>query len=231
MAERAALSALQSWGGSLSDITHIILGTMSAVIDAPTFDARLINSLRLPSNVRRLAVQQMGCLTGFRCLSTAAELAAANPGARVLVVVADVRSGLQNQLPRWDPQEGPSRACIISCALFRDAASAVVVGAGPRPHEAPSARILKTASAFLPDTLEYVAIKDLDDETISWHNSKHLPDAVSQRKRGEGVRLRPGACLVLQNWWCDECSRVSSQHVAPGCDTARLAGVADSVCS
>lgn len=34
-------------------------------------------------------------LTGFRCLSLATEIAAANPAARVLVVVADVRSGLQ----------------------------------------------------------------------------------------------------------------------------------------
>lgn len=92
---------------------------MSAVIDAPTIDNRLINSMGLPLNIRRLAVQQMGCLTGFRCLSTAAELAAANPAARILVVVADVRSGLQNQLPKWDSSSGPSRACIISCALFR----------------------------------------------------------------------------------------------------------------
>jgi alpha-pyrone synthase len=181
MSQRAAHQALSAWGGDLSSITHIVFGTMSAVIDAPTTDSRLINSLGLRNDVRRLSVQQMGCLTGFRCLSTAAELAAANPAARILVVVADVRSGLQNQLPHWedDGSAGPSRACIISCALFRDAASAVVIGTGARAGEAPLAKVLRSASAFLPGTLDYVKITDGDDATISWFNSKDLPNAVS----------------------------------------------------
>jgi len=163
MASRAAQSAIASWGGPVSDITHIIFGTMSAVIDAPTIDNRLINSLDLPRDIRRLSVQQMGCLTGFRCLTTAAELAASNPAARILVVVADVRSGLQNQLPHWEESSAPTRACIISCALFRDAASAVIVGSRARPYEQPRAKVLSTGSAFLP----------------GWHNSKELPDVVS----------------------------------------------------
>jgi alpha-pyrone synthase len=181
MSQHAAQQALSAWGGDLSSITHIMFGTMSAVIDAPTTDSRLINSLGLRTDIRRLSVQQMGCLTGFRCLSTAAELAAANPAARILVVVADVRSGLQNQLPHWeqDGSSGPSRGCIISCALFRDAASAVVIGAGARAGEAPLAKVLRSASAFLPGTLDYVRITDGDDATISWYNSKDLPNAVS----------------------------------------------------
>lgn len=179
MAQRAAESAIKKWGGNVNDITHIIFGTMSAVIDAPTMDNRLINSLDLPPDIRRLSVQQMGCLTGFRCLSTAAELAAANPSARILVVVADVRSGLQNQLPHSEDTGTPSRACIISCALFRDAASAVIVGTCVRPHETPLAKVLITGSAFLPNTLDYVQIQDGEDESISWYNRKDLPDAVS----------------------------------------------------
>jgi predicted naringenin-chalcone synthase len=179
MACRAAQSAIASWGGPVSDITHIIFGTMSAVIDAPTIDNRLINSLDLPRDIRRLSVQQMGCLTGFRCLTTAAELAASNPAARILVVVADVRSGLQNQLPHWEESSAPTRACIISCALFRDAASAVIVGTRARPYEQPRAKVLSTGSAFLPGTLDYVEVKDGACDSISWHNSKELPDAVS----------------------------------------------------
>lgn len=95
MAGRAAAGALASWGGPREGITHIVFGTMSATIDAPTMDSRLVDALGLSPRVRRLSVQQMGCLTGFRCLSLAAEIAAASAGARVLVVVADVRSGLQ----------------------------------------------------------------------------------------------------------------------------------------
>ncbi|WIA09558.1 hypothetical protein OEZ85_008953 [Tetradesmus obliquus] len=194
MSCRAAQQALAAWGGDLSSITHIVFGTMSAVIDAPTTDSRLINSMGLRPDIRRLSVQQMGCLTGFRCLSTAAELAAANPAARILVIVADVRSGLQNQLPHWESNNsgGPSRACIISCALFRDAASAVVIGAGARAGEVPLAKVLRSASAFLPGTLDYVHITDGDDATISWYNSKDLPYAVSAAAPDMVARLLKG---------------------------------------
>lgn len=64
-----------------------------------------------------------------RCLNLAAEIAQANPKARVLVCVADVRSGLQNQLPLDTDEHVTSRSSVIACALFRDAASGVVVGA------------------------------------------------------------------------------------------------------
>jgi predicted naringenin-chalcone synthase len=39
---------------------------MSAVIDSPTMDAKLIKSLGLLPTTKRISVQQMGCLTGFR---------------------------------------------------------------------------------------------------------------------------------------------------------------------
>jgi alpha-pyrone synthase len=194
MSQRAAQQAQAAWGGQLRDITHIVFGTMSAVIDAPTTDSRLINSLGLRTDIRRLSVQQMGCLTGFMCLSTAAELAAANPAARILVIVADVRSGLQNQLPHWEgnASSGPSRACIISCALFRDAASAVVIGGGARAGEVPLAKVLRTCSAFLPGTLNYVHITDGGDTTISWYNSKDLRNAVSAAAPEMVARLLKG---------------------------------------
>ena len=60
-------------------------------------------------------------------MNLAAEIAAARPEARILVCVADVRSGLQNQLPGTAAGEH-SRAALLSCALFRDAASAVIMG-------------------------------------------------------------------------------------------------------
>ena len=119
MAIRAGESVLASWGGERRDITHLVFGSMSATIDAPTMDARLIAALGLPCGTQRLCVQQMGCLTGFRCLSLARELSVANPSARVLVIVADVRSGLQNQLPPYSPGDPLSKATIISCSLFR----------------------------------------------------------------------------------------------------------------
>ena len=53
-------------GGKMSEITHLIWATMSAVVDVPSMDCVLVNELGLNANVQRLAVQQMGCLSGFR---------------------------------------------------------------------------------------------------------------------------------------------------------------------
>lgn len=69
---------------------------------------------------------------------------------------------------------------LSCCGVHRDAASAVVVGAQQRPGEEPIAKILRTGSSFISNTLEYVHIKDGDEATISWYNSKDLPNAVSK---------------------------------------------------
>nr|AEO12146.1 type III polyketide synthase [Coccomyxa subellipsoidea C-169] len=180
IAERAAKISLANWGGVRSDITHLVFGTMSAVIDSPTMDAKLIKSLGLLPTTKRISVQQMGCLTGFRCLSLATEIARSDPKARVLVVVADIRSGLQNQLPAHTAGGPMSRVTIVSCALFRDAASAAVIGGSPHMgREVPLAEVQRCASLLIPDTEDYVRIKDGDDGTISWYNKKELPDVVS----------------------------------------------------
>ena len=39
---------------------------MSTVVDVPSMDCVLVNALGLNADVKRLAVQQMGCLSGFR---------------------------------------------------------------------------------------------------------------------------------------------------------------------
>lgn len=63
-----------------------------------------------------------------RCLNLAAELSSANPQNRVLVCVVDIRSGLQNQLPPVEEGQRHTKAALLSCALFRDAASSAIVG-------------------------------------------------------------------------------------------------------
>lgn len=39
---------------------------MSSVVDVPSMDCVLVNELGLNADIKRLAVQQMGCLSGFR---------------------------------------------------------------------------------------------------------------------------------------------------------------------
>lgn len=46
-------------------------------------------------------------------------------------------------------------------------------------REQPLAEVLRSASLLIPDTEDYVRIKDADDGTISWYNKTDLPDVVS----------------------------------------------------
>ena len=46
-------------------------------------------------------------------------------------------------------------------------------------RELPLAQVLRSASLLIPDTEDYVRIKDADDGTISWYNKRELPDVVS----------------------------------------------------
>ena len=64
--------------------------------------------------------------------------------------------------------------------MSRDAASAAIVGGSPRRSERPLGQVLLTRSLMIPDTIDYVRIKDCDDATISWYNSKNLPEKICE---------------------------------------------------
>ena len=98
MGARSARQALEQWGGNKADITHIVWGTMTQSIHAPTMDIELCMELGLEASVQRLNIEGMGCLTGYRCLGLARAISESNPDARVLVVVSDIRSALMNQV-------------------------------------------------------------------------------------------------------------------------------------
>ncbi|MDP2438258.1 MAG: hypothetical protein Q8P67_21140 [archaeon] len=174
LAEAACQEALAIWGGDRKAITHLFWGTMTGGMDSPTTDIFLTSSLGLSMDVKRTSIEGMGCLTGFRLLNLAREVCLNNPSARILVVAADLRSALGNLLPRR-----VERADIVSCALFRDAASAAVVGAHPRAGESPLYEMMAGASRIVPDSLDNVDYSELDGGFLRLHLSKDLPVTVA----------------------------------------------------
>ena len=106
---------------------------MTGTIHAPTLDTYLARELGLRSDIKRLNVESMGCLTGFRCLALASELAAARLGNTVLTVVCDIRSALGNQLTAHAPGAPVDRANVIASCLFRDSGGAAIVAVTPVP--------------------------------------------------------------------------------------------------
>lgn len=137
MASVAAESALEGLkartGKGREQITHLIYGTMTAVVVAPPMDVHLVTALGLPATTQRLHVESIGCLTGFRCLGLALTIAKSDPKAKVLVVVADVRSALTNLLPEASKSEANEKLSydpelMVVTSLFRDSGGAAVVG-------------------------------------------------------------------------------------------------------
>ena len=178
LAERAGREALQRWGRPPSEVTHLLWGTMTGGMHSPSIDVKLVGRLGLSSNVGRTSIEGMGCLTGFRLLNIAREIAHSDSNARILVISADLRSALGNSLP-----EQSTRQDIVSVALFRDAASACVVGGASatlRDGEQPRYEIITGHSKVVNDTHEAVDYFEDDNGDIRLHLSRDLPKMIGQ---------------------------------------------------
>ena len=97
----ASSAAIKQWGGSAADITHIVFCSSTGSITMPALDTVLCRRLGLRGDIKRLNVENMGCLGGFKCLALANEFAIAKPDNIVLVVVCDIRSALVCAWAKW----------------------------------------------------------------------------------------------------------------------------------
>jgi predicted naringenin-chalcone synthase len=156
MAVAAAEQALAMWGGNRDEITHLYWGTMTGGMHSPTLDIALAKRLGLSMDVERTSIEGMGCLTGFRLLNLGRLASRAEATARVLVVEAELRSAIGNSLPP-KAQKGD----IVAAALFRDAASAAVVGRALSSLEWPKYELLHGKSRILEETHELVSVQAL----------------------------------------------------------------------
>eukprot|EP00931_Biecheleriopsis_adriatica_P091994 TRINITY_DN65832_c0_g1_i1.p1 TRINITY_DN65832_c0_g1~~TRINITY_DN65832_c0_g1_i1.p1 ORF type:complete len:695 (+),score=87.24 TRINITY_DN65832_c0_g1_i1:194-2086(+) len=174
LAERACLKALEMWGGSTSDISHLYWGTMTGGMQSPSMDVLLTQRLQLSPDVERVSIENMGCLTGFRLINVAKQAVDSNPAHRVLVVVADVRSAIGNLLPT-----PASRSDIVSCALFRDGASAAVLGGGPlKPEEMACYEIFPGKSRLLEGSEDLVDYREIEHGKLRLHLHTRIPQVV-----------------------------------------------------
>jgi predicted naringenin-chalcone synthase len=193
MGLRSAREAIEQWGGPISSITHIVFGTMTGSIHAPTMDVEIALALGLPVGIKRLNVEGMGCLTGFRCLGLASDIARADPSHVVLLIVCDIRSALGNQLSPHKPREPIDKSNVIVSSLFRDSgASAIVssaaqgkvykpaIGATPASIAPPLYEVVEHRSALLPGTFDRVKYTERDDAVIHLYIAKELPEDIKR---------------------------------------------------
>ncbi|MFH8484368.1 3-oxoacyl-[acyl-carrier-protein] synthase III C-terminal domain-containing protein [Streptomyces longisporoflavus] len=143
MAERAALAALDTAGLAAEDIDAIVT-THTTGWAVPNLDMHLIARLGLRPTVRRIALTTLACPGGTQSLIRAADLVAARPGSKVLVVAAEVISSVYHH-------SDTGIEAMIYKALFGDSAAATVVSDVPL---GPGIAIDDSFEYVLPDSLD-----------------------------------------------------------------------------
>jgi alkylresorcinol/alkylpyrone synthase len=123
--EKVARDLLDEARLNANDVDAIVVASTTGVA-TPSLDALVIEKLGLRRDIRRLPIFGLGCAGGVIGLTRAAELAAANPGSRVLFLVVELcaLTFRKNDL---------SKSNIVATALFGDGAAGAIVstqGAG-----------------------------------------------------------------------------------------------------
>ena len=121
-----ARQCLDQAGCGVEDIDGIVTVSTTGIA-TPTLDALVMERLGMRRNVRRLPLFGLGCAGGVIGLSRAAEMAAAQPGRRILMLVVELCSLTFRHGDN-------SKSNIVAAALFGDGAAALLLnGAGDGP--------------------------------------------------------------------------------------------------
>ncbi|MBW5422715.1 PhlD [Streptomyces sp. BG9H] len=143
MAERAATAALRASGLAGEDIDAIVTAHCTGWA-LPNLDVGLMDRLALRPTARHLALTTLACAGGAQALIRAADMVAARPGSKVLVVAAEVISSVYNH-------NDTSIESMIYKALFGDSAAATIVTSTPM---GPGIAIEDSLEYVLPDSLD-----------------------------------------------------------------------------
>lgn len=172
LGESAIRDALQQAGLQTGDVGSLIFVSVTGIA-TPSVDARLMNRLRLPSNVRRVPIFGLGCVAGAAGISRAADYLRAYPN-QVAVLLSVELCSLTLQL------QDLSIPNLISSGLFGDGAAALVMVGEGRPATGP--RVVATRSIFYPDS-ERVMGWDISEKGFQVVLSAQVPEVVRQHLR------------------------------------------------
>ncbi|MFI7096753.1 PhlD [Streptomyces lydicus] len=170
LAEQAAQQAITQAGLTPPDIDAVVTSHTTSW-SVPQLDVHLIEALALRPDVRRLALTTLGCIGGTQALAKAADLIAARPGTRILVVVSEVISTTYNH-------DKTSIQSMIYKGLFGDSAAACIVTDTPL---SPGLRIDDSWEYLLPgsqDTSYWGAVDQAGFDFDSHPDAKKAPGRV-----------------------------------------------------
>jgi alkylresorcinol/alkylpyrone synthase len=181
------------------EIDAIVVASTTGVA-TPSLDALIIEKLGLRRDIRRLPIFGLGCAGGVIGLARAAELAAANPGSRVLFLVVELcaLTFRKNDL---------SKSNLVATALFGDGAAGAIIstrGAGMP--------IVASGEYTWPNSLDVMGW-EIQEDGLKALFSQSIPSLVANDFRGilrgflqkndfklgdfEGLACHPGGAKVL----------------------------------
>jgi alkylresorcinol/alkylpyrone synthase len=172
--------ALEPLGLTAADISAIFFATVTGIA-SPTIDARLINLLPFPTNIKRTPIFGLGCVAGAAGIARASDYVRAFPDQIALLLSVELCS------LTWQDDD-QSIANLISCGLFADGAAAVVICGSeailPAAKALPGPKILATRSTFYRNT-EHVMGWDIGDTGFTIVLSPDVPKVVLENLRGD----------------------------------------------
>ncbi len=191
---RALERALGQAGVEKAELDALFFVTVTGVA-TPTVDARLINRLRLPVDLKRIPIFGLGCVAGAAGIARAADYVRGFPG--------DVAALLSVELCSLTLQrQDLSIPNLIASGLFADGAAAAIVVGDERSAAGPE--ILATRSIFYPDS-ERVMGWDIDENGFQIVLSAEVPQVVERHLRADVDRFLAERGLARQDivsWVC-----------------------------
>jgi alkylresorcinol/alkylpyrone synthase len=170
----AALSEALARAGLRPDqLDHLFFVTVTGVA-TPTVDARLVNRLRLRSDLKRTPIFGLGCVAGAAGLARASDYLRGFPGETAALLSVELCSLTLQRNDLSIPN-------MIASGLFGDGAAAVVLRGGEREPEAgvdrpaDGPRVVASRSIFYPDT-ERVMGWDIQDTGFKVVLSPKVPE-------------------------------------------------------
>jgi len=183
LAQTAIANALDPLGLTAADISAIFFASVTGIA-SPTIDARLINLLPFPTNVKRTPIFGLGCVAGAAGIARASDYVKAFPDQIALLLSVELCS------LTWQDDD-QSIANLISCGLFGDGAAAVVIAGKDAviPNlPKPGPRVVATQSTFYRNT-ESVMGWDIGDMGFKIVLSPDVPKVVEQNLLGDATRF------------------------------------------
>jgi alkylresorcinol/alkylpyrone synthase len=171
LGQKAVCRALDHAGVGPQDINAIFFASVTG-ISSPTVDARLINRLPFPVNVKRTPIFGLGCVAGAAGIARAADYVRAFPKHIALLLSVELCS------LTWQDDD-QSIANLVSTGLFADGSAAVIIAGAEtelykRNH---GPRVLDTRSTFYRNT-ERVMGWDIVDTGFKIVLSPDVPKVV-----------------------------------------------------